>query len=294
MPCDRTAPLVVSRRQAFTIIELLVVIAIIGILASLLLPAISRVREEGRKKVCASNLKQIGLNMMNYCQSFGRNYHWPTGSTIRNVNGMPVASLADINGRSFVVVLWNPTDTDLQDKVTYLCPSNPTRGDMNTHGCWDAAGANTYPGTGNMAVGMPPPVTGDTIPTNYFGWDEQNATDPATVMAPAVPQPIARAGGTFCIIMDQDDNPVAGGLPGSNHMDGCNCLFTDGHVEFMPYDNGFKDASLHAMVPAPVMPITINALIPGPSYRVVTGAGGGITVAATQAYECIYITPYSN
>ena len=54
--------------HAFTLIELLVVIAIIGILASLLVPALTRAKESGRSVKCLGNLHQIGVALQLYTQ----------------------------------------------------------------------------------------------------------------------------------------------------------------------------------------------------------------------------------
>jgi prepilin-type N-terminal cleavage/methylation domain-containing protein len=73
-----------SRRGAFTMIELLTVIAIIGILAGLLLPALSKAREKAKRIACNSNLKQIGAAMIMYSGDFQNHlppvYPWMAGN----------------------------------------------------------------------------------------------------------------------------------------------------------------------------------------------------------------------
>src|SRR5262249_19974442 len=62
--------------QGFTLVELLVVIAIIGVLVSLLLPAIQAARDAARRTQCTDNVKNIALAGRNHVEAMG---HFPTG-----------------------------------------------------------------------------------------------------------------------------------------------------------------------------------------------------------------------
>ncbi|HPF41181.1 MAG TPA: type II secretion system protein [Phycisphaerae bacterium] len=72
-------------RRGFTLIELLVVIAIIAVLISILLPALSLAREEGKKTLCMSNMRQIGVAKDMYLES-NNNIPW-TYAHRTNTNG---------------------------------------------------------------------------------------------------------------------------------------------------------------------------------------------------------------
>jgi prepilin-type N-terminal cleavage/methylation domain-containing protein len=91
--------------NAFTLIELLVVIAIIGILASLLLPALSVAKESAKRISCASNMKQIYYGMAMYYDDYKNN--WPVGSDYYGTN----ETWIDVNYNKFLPFLNAGGDT---------------------------------------------------------------------------------------------------------------------------------------------------------------------------------------
>src|ERR1700677_3124023 len=66
-------------RRGFTLIELLVVIAIIAILAAILFPVFAKVREKARQISCTSNMKQIGLGIIQYTEDYDETYPGTNG-----------------------------------------------------------------------------------------------------------------------------------------------------------------------------------------------------------------------
>jgi prepilin-type N-terminal cleavage/methylation domain-containing protein len=121
-----------SKDSAFTLIELLVVIAIIAILAAMLLPALARAKESGRRIACLNNLKQLDLACLMYVNdsqgaypprndvdrwpdkfydNFGKNLKilvCPTDAADGDPQTMNASNnVADASPRSFLINGWN-------------------------------------------------------------------------------------------------------------------------------------------------------------------------------------------
>ena len=134
-----------SRRRAsragFTLIELLVVIAIIAILISLLMPAVQQAREAARRTQCKNHLKQLGLAIHNYhdtFKTFPGNVATEPGATYLGASWL-VQILPQLDqAASFNQLFWD--DTDFEDRLArntnwevmsqtrvpvYNCPSSP-------------------------------------------------------------------------------------------------------------------------------------------------------------------------
>lgn len=102
-PGDKKMP-TSSTKRGFTLIELLVVIAIIAILAAILFPVFARARENARRTSCLSNLKQIGLAVMQYAQDYDEKYPFALARTAEGPNAPGGIWMSDSTSD---VLTWN-------------------------------------------------------------------------------------------------------------------------------------------------------------------------------------------
>jgi prepilin-type N-terminal cleavage/methylation domain-containing protein/prepilin-type processing-associated H-X9-DG protein len=166
-----------KHKSAFTLIELLVVIAIIAILAAILFPVFAQAREKARSTSCLSNVKQLTLGLVMYCQDYDESF--PQWDWAKSYNGGSGVGTERNNATS----LWlNAVYPFVKNTQIYKCPSDarPTWMQINVWKDWFTTSAPTAnPITPH---GINPAIfnNGNFIPVTY------GANEPLTVAYPTL------------------------------------------------------------------------------------------------------------
>ncbi|MCS7191922.1 MAG: DUF1559 domain-containing protein [Armatimonadetes bacterium] len=216
MRCFRQIDRQKQIRGGFTLIELLVVIAIIAILAAILFPVFSRAREKARQTSCLSNVKQIGLGILQYAQDYDERLPFPWYG--------PNAPWHDADPnlcKKYLDVI-EPYVKNIQ---IFRCPSRPGQGWGGGHAYrpWGYSyhcGANW--GTSLAEIHSPANkiLLGDAV------WDDWRINPRWWSLPGSCP--------TSVDLLDWASR--------RGHFDGANYLFVDGHAKWM---------RSHTLYPAP-------------------------------------------
>lgn len=211
---------------SFTLIELLVVIAIIGILASMLLPALVKARDKGKQIICASNLKQIGSahNM------YGVDYNGVISpATSGLLYYLQFVGYYEVNG-TLGTAGWGGRIYPYMGKKgnwrVYVCPSDPRRIDLTD------TTSNAGYGTGasyvfNVICGA---VSGS--PSDIWMKSSEVKWPSSTCMN--TEETWSRPGWSPGYGGWMYNTWSAGAVYPPNHLNSRNVLFVDGHVASAP------------------------------------------------------------
>ena len=225
-----------SRRTAFTLIELLVVIAIIAILAAILFPVFARARENARRSSCQSNLKQIGLGMLQYAQDYDETY--PTWFSYESP--APANDSWDSKVQPYVGIKVQYDGSPL----IFHCPSDSLARNYGTPRTYAIAYIYDSYAAGASGTGFAGPYAAGGG-GGLYGSGRKLASLPdtaGTIMLAEAP----RKGSVFAgnsrnsssgpgdqLKLPTDAQAESQGLGRALHFDGFNYLFADGHVKFL-------------------------------------------------------------
>ena len=204
-----TSPKTHKVAKAFTLIELLVVIAIIAILAAILFPVFARARENARRSSCQSNLKQIGLGVMQYLQDYDERYPFQTSDA--------VFLYATTTSPNWI----QATQPYVKSWQLYSCPS--ATDSTSSTGSPSGNSRNSY-----FVNGM---ISGASSATVHVARIQKPselifAHEFSVNSRIALVRPYFVAGGSGFI------NWVSANTYDNIHFEGGNLLFTDGHVKW--------------------------------------------------------------
>lgn len=258
-------------RFGFTLIELLVVIAIIAILAAILFPVFAQAREKARQTSCLSNLKQIGLGVMQYVQDYDETYPLHRFS-IKDTNPVTGEGRPDWNPITWHEMVepyvkngyeknqWGSAKpVTMATKGVWLCPDAPEAETWRMYGANDSLFAPPYRGeteAADQAAGrklQPVPMAQVTNSANtimvgengyVYDWDttSNGLINDWWWHGGAVWPPVFTGAdsGTVKWSGDVTQIPAPGdawiyqNMPRHRHSGVGNFIFADGHVKAIP------------------------------------------------------------
>ncbi|MCW3062020.1 MAG: prepilin-type N-terminal cleavage/methylation domain [Capsulimonas sp.] len=207
--------------QGFTLIELLVVIAIIAILAAILFPVFAKAREKARQITCISNLKQIGLGVMQYVQDSDENYPLTRNNTATVSTGGTTWGLWKVNIYPYI-----------KSTQVFSCPS----GVKSVQGTYILPGGSKLTLQENWSVGGNEGVfvNGQALPVVPFNAAQIGQSSLMAMLADATyavwnnPARVYNANYN----VDALNPPLAPDPSLARHVQGSNIVYADGHAKY--------------------------------------------------------------
>ena len=220
-----TLPSKKSAKTAFTLIELLVVIAIIAILAAILFPVFARARENARRSSCSSNLKQIGLGIVQYTQD----YDEKLPPVVRDLAAGEGATNKFETDYTIWADVFQPYVKSLQ---LFMCPSNskanaPIPG-PKTNSTIILSYSATQQGQNNGVLGA---FGGGGAGYEDITLADVNEPSSTFMVAEGTPSQFATNTVGYNVWPSNDTGNAFGRVPNPLHLETSNYLYADGHVK---------------------------------------------------------------